>query len=91
MQLRRAPAHRKRSPAPLWQCDPPHKENLPTWERATRAIAGIAMAACGFLAPGLGGTSAGLIVSAVGALTLLSGLVGFCPACAMVGRRLPTS
>ena len=68
-----------------------YRKNLPAWERATRTIAGIAMAACGLLAPGFGGTPAGLIVSAIGVVTLLSGLVGFCPACAMVGRKLPTS
>ncbi len=68
-----------------------YRKNLPTWERTTRAIAGIAMVACGYLAPGLGGTPAGLIVAAIGVITLLSGLVGFCPACAMVGRKLPTS
>jgi len=68
-----------------------YQKNLPAWERTTRVIAGLAMGACGFLAPGLGGTPAGLIVSAIGAVTLLSGLVGFCPACAMVGRKLPTS
>ena len=68
-----------------------YRKNLPTWERATRTIAGIAMMACGFLAPGLGGTPAGLIMSGVGAITLLSGLVGFCPACAMVGRKLPSA
>lgn len=67
-----------------------YRKNLPTWERTTRSIAGIAMAACGFLAPGLGGTSAGILVVAVGTITLLSGLIGFCPACAMVGRKLPT-
>lgn len=68
-----------------------YRKNLPTWERTARAVAGVAMVACGFLAPGFGSTPAGLIVAGIGAITVLSGLVGFCPACAMVGRKLPAS
>lgn len=67
-----------------------YRKNLPVWERAARTLAGIAMVACGFLAPGFGGTQAGLLVAAAGAMTLITGFIGFCPACAMVGRKLPT-
>jgi len=66
-----------------------YRKNLPGWERAARAIAGLAMMGCGFLGPGLAGTPVGLVLSAAGAMTLLTGFVGFCPACAMVGRKLP--
>ena len=67
-----------------------YRKNLPTWERTARAVAGVAMMLCGFLGPGLAETPVGMILAATGAITLLSGLVGFCPACAMVGRKLPS-
>lgn len=60
-------------------------KNVPTWERALRVAVGLAVAAWGVLAlGGLSGTLAA--VSAAG--IVLSGLFGFCPACAMVGRKL---
>ena len=62
------------------------RTNLPGWERLARIVAGAAMIACGLLAIGVNLT--GIAVAAVGAMTALSGLVGFCPACAMAGRRL---
>ena len=62
------------------------RTNLPGWERLARIVAGAAMIACGLLAIGFNLT--GIAVAAVGAMTALSGLVGFCPACAMAGRRL---
>ena len=68
-----------------------YRKNLPTWERAARAIAGTAMVAAGFLAPGLAGTSAGMLLAGAGVMTLVTAFIGFCPACAMVGRKLPTS
>jgi uncharacterized membrane protein (DUF441 family) len=66
-----------------------YAKNLPRWERITRVAAGILMALCGFVGPGLAGTPMGLMIAAVGGVTLLSGLFGFCPACALVGRRRP--
>jgi len=62
------------------------KRNLPNWERALRIALGVAV----------GGAIAGHFVSAglftwlaiATAVTLVStAFVGFCPACAMVGRR----
>jgi hypothetical protein len=61
-------------------------KNVPAWERAVRVVAGLAMIACGFF--GLKGLAIGYLIAAVGALTLLTGFVGFCPMCAMSGRRL---
>jgi hypothetical protein len=61
-------------------------KNVPGWERA----AGVAMGA-GLLAASVlhfGPTPVGWGVGAIGALAAMSGLLGFCPACAMVGRRL---
>ena len=63
-------------------------KNLPVWERALRSIAGLLMIAFGLLAPGLTGNPIGYIIAAGGALAILTGFVGYCPACAVVGRRL---
>jgi hypothetical protein len=57
-------------------------------ERTARVVAGILMGLCGLLGPGLAGTPVGLIIVAAGGMTLLTGFFGFCPACAMVGRKL---
>ncbi len=63
-----------------------YQKNLPGWERALRVLAAAAMIAFGLLA--LPGTALGWLVAASGAFVGLTGFVGFCPACAMVGRRL---
>jgi len=60
-------------------------KNVPTGERILRVVAGAAAAAGGLVL--LGGTAGWLV--AAGAVGLVaSGLFGFCPACAMVGRKL---
>jgi hypothetical protein len=61
------------------------KRNLPTWERALRIAMGIAIAAAI-----LGGLTTGLVTYlaiATAATMVLTAFVGFCPACAMAGRR----
>ena len=60
-------------------------KNVPAWERAVRVVAGLAMLACGLF--GLRGLAIGYLIAAVGVSTLLTGFVGFCPMCAMAGRR----
>ena len=60
-------------------------KNVPVWERIARVIVGVAVAvlSIAFLMGSVG------IVVAIAALGIVvSGLVGFCPACALVGRRL---
>ena len=64
-----------------------HK-NLPVWERPLRSVAGLLMIALGLLAPGLAGTLIGYIMAAGGVMAILTGFVGYCPACAAAGRRL---
>ena len=60
-------------------------KNVPTWERIVRVIAGLAAIVAGYsLVGGMWGTL--IAVSAAGIVG--SGLFGFCPMCAMVGRRL---
>jgi hypothetical protein len=68
-----------------------YRKNLPGWERLMRSVAGAIMIAGGLLWPGLAGTLTGVIVAVSGLTAILTGFVGFCPACAMVGRRLPWS
>ena len=65
-----------------------YRKNLPGWERAVRTIAGAAMIGYGLY--GLSGTTAGYLIAGTGAIALLSGFFGFCPMCAMVGRKLPS-
>jgi hypothetical protein len=62
-----------------------YAKNVPGWERVVRIILGAGVAALALLF--LKGVVGILVaVSAIG--IVVSGLVGFCPACAMVGRRL---
>ena len=74
-----------------------YRKNLPGWERAMRTIGGVVMVAYGLLGmPGLPpaasmpGTMAGYLIAGTGAVAILTGFFGFCPMCAMVGRRLPS-
>ncbi|WP_395404107.1 DUF2892 domain-containing protein [Pseudoduganella sp. UC29_106] len=60
-------------------------KNVPTWERVLRVVVGLAVVAWSLLA--LGGIW-GIAIAASAAGIVASGLFGFCPACAMVGRRL---
>jgi Protein of unknown function (DUF2892) len=64
-----------------------YTKNLPVWERIFRSVAGLAMGGCGLVGPGLAGTPVGYIIAASGVTTLLTGFVGYCPACAKAGRQ----
>jgi hypothetical protein len=63
-----------------------YRKNLPGWERAMRVILGAVM--IGFGVVGLA-APLGYLIAASGAVAILTGFFGFCPMCAMVGRRLP--
>lgn len=65
------------------------KKNLPLWERAARFAAAIAMVAFGLI--GLQGQLLGYMIASAGVFTAVTALFGFCPACAMVGRKLESS
>ncbi|WP_062478574.1 YgaP family membrane protein [Variovorax boronicumulans] len=58
-------------------------KNVPGWERALRIALGLAFAAMNWPANALA-----VAVGLMGAMLALTGLVGFCPMCAMVGRKL---
>ena len=60
-------------------------KNVPVWERLLRSAAGAALVIFALLR--LDGMATWLTIAAAAGL-VLSGIFGFCPACAMVGRRL---
>ncbi len=60
-------------------------KNVPAWERIVRLGVGVALAGYGLAEVG-GLWGVGILVGAMG--LALSGLWGFCPACALAGRRL---
>lgn len=61
-------------------------KNVPTWERIVRVIAGMACLVLAYL--NWGDSSIGVGAGIIGAMLSMSGLLGFCPMCAMVGRKL---
>jgi hypothetical protein len=61
-------------------------KNVPNSERVARVLCGMTGAGAAFAL--LSGPWAWMAAAAAVCLTA-SGLVGFCPMCAMVGRRLP--
>jgi hypothetical protein len=60
------------------------ERNLPLWERGVRIIGGAAMMAVGGLV--IGDKMIGYSIAMAGVMVLMTGLVGFCPACALAGR-----
>lgn len=58
-----------------------YQKNLPLWEQVLRFTGGSAL-----VAYGLGGLL-GYALAASGAIAVVTGLFGYCPACAMVWRR----
>jgi len=63
-----------------------HVKNVPVWERVLRLVVGAA--ALVFVAMNWGTSSLSVAIGVTGAVLALTGLVGFCPMCAMVGRKL---
>ena len=60
-------------------------KNVPGWERLVRVLSGSLVVALAIVF--LKGLAA-VIVSVAAIGIVVSGLVGFCPACALVGRKL---
>jgi hypothetical protein len=63
-------------------------KNLPAWERWSRALAGLGVAVFGVATQW--GTLAGWGLAGAGVIALLTAFVGFCPMCALVGRKPQT-
>jgi len=62
-----------------------YRKNMGPKERIARLVAGGSMLACAFV---LGGISPmAWLLGGSGVMTVVTGMVGFCPACAMAGRR----
>ena len=62
-----------------------YAKNVPNWERALRAVMGLM--SLGYAAYGWGTSGIAVGIGVTGAIFALTGLVGFCPMCAMVGRK----
>lgn len=62
-----------------------YRKNMGSKERWARVIGGALIVACSLTQ--IGPTLLGLVLATSGALTALTGLMGFCPACAMAGRK----
>lgn len=60
-------------------------KNVPTWERIMRLIAGMGFLA--FAYTNWGSSSVGVGAGIAGAMLAMTGLMGYCPMCAMAGRR----
>ena len=61
-------------------------KNVPGWERVLRTVMGVM--ALVFAAMNWGASSLAVVAGIVGAVLAISGLVGFCPMCALLGRKL---
>jgi hypothetical protein len=62
-----------------------YRKNVGSKERIARFVGGGLMVVCGLL--GLQASPLGLMVAVAGVVSTATGLFGFCPACAMVGRK----
>ncbi len=62
-----------------------YRKNVGAPERWSRAVAGGLMVACALTQ--IGTTPLGWLLAGAGVFTALTGMVGFCPACAMAGRK----
>lgn len=61
-------------------------KNLPTWERILRVVMGVMSLA--YAAMSWGGSPLAVGMGLIGAVLAMTGMFGFCPMCAMVGRKL---
>lgn len=62
-----------------------YRKNMGSMESWARVIGGALVVACSLAQIGL--TPLGLVLAVTGGFTALTGLVGFCPACALAGRK----
>lgn len=63
-----------------------HVKNLPAAERGPRIVAGVAAILGGVAC--FGSAPMGRALGLMGAMAATSGVIGFCPACALAARRL---
>jgi hypothetical protein len=65
------------------------KRNLPLWERALRTAGALVLAALAATEWARNGSTGFWLLIAGAATLALTGIIGFCPACAMLGRQRP--
>ena len=63
-----------------------YTKNVPNWERVLRIVMGLMGLVFAVMNWGVSGLAVG--VGIMGAVLAMTGLFGFCPMCAMVGRKL---
>lgn len=63
-----------------------YAKNVPNWERMLRIVMGVM--ALVFAAMHWGSSGLAVCAGIMGAMLAMTGLFGFCPMCAMVGRKL---
>jgi Protein of unknown function (DUF2892) len=61
-------------------------KNLPVWERSIRVMIGIGMLYLGIFT--WKGMLLGYATAGSGLIVIATGFIGFCPMCALVGRKL---
>ncbi len=65
-----------------------YAKNLPAFERVLRIAVGVGLTFCGMLyLKGASGGFWGLVLAASGVGVVLTGFLGFCPFCALAGRK----
>lgn len=62
-----------------------YRKNITRPESLVRIVAGLVLIAVSLA--WLGTTPIGLVLAASGAVGIVTGVFGYCPACAMVGRK----
>ena len=62
-----------------------YRKNVYRWEQWSRVVLGLAMAGLGLT---FAGGIAGYLIAATGLGIAATGIIGWCPACALIGRRL---
>lgn len=61
--------------------------NVPNWERAIRIIFGVVLIGVALIQQQFGVVGA-VVLIASGVFTVATGFVGWCPACALIGRKI---
>lgn len=62
-----------------------YRKNVGSKESVARVLGGVLIVACALVQ--IGTTPLGLVLAASGVVTAVTGLFGYCPACAMAGRK----
>ena len=62
-----------------------YRKNVRTKEAVARIVTGIVMLLCGIF--GLKASSLGIVLAVAGGVSILTGLFGYCPMCAIAGRK----